>query len=220
MIAQFPQLEEHRDWAFSDAKREALRAEALDGHSGDLWVFGYGSLMWDPALRFTTVRRAHLRDHARRMILVDWRGARGTADAPGLMAALDHGPGCHGLVFRIAEADVDRETEILFRREMIAPGYHARFVTVDIDEAPARALAFVADHTVDDIKPELSRAEQIRYIAHGAGFLGTSRDYLLNIVEHFETLGIHDPECSELLGAVDAYLETQDRAASGAETLR
>ena len=65
-------------------KRETLRTNALEGHStSDLWVFAYGSLMWDPAIRFTEVRRAHVRDHARRFILKDIYGARGTAEAPG-----------------------------------------------------------------------------------------------------------------------------------------
>ncbi len=55
----------------SDATREALRAEALDVHEGDLLVFAYGSLIWDPALDFAEVRRARAPDHARRFILVD-----------------------------------------------------------------------------------------------------------------------------------------------------
>ena len=209
VIEQFPQMEAHRDWTFTDTQREALRSAALSGHSGDLWVFGYGSLMWDPALRFAEVRRARVADHVRRMILVDWRGGRGSEDAPGLMAALDEGPGCDGLAYRIAADAVDSETEILFRREMVAPGYHARFVEAVLDDGPVRALAFVADHSVPDIQTELSTADQIRFIATGSGFLGSSRDYLANIVEHFEALGIHDEDCVSLLQSVDAQLSTQ-----------
>jgi hypothetical protein len=77
-------------WWYSDEEREAMRAKALAKHGGgDLWVFAYGSLMWDPGLYFEEVRRAWLPDHARRLILKDIYGARGTAEAPGLMAALD-----------------------------------------------------------------------------------------------------------------------------------
>src|SRR6056297_844990 len=122
LVAQEPEL---RDWVYPEARREALRAEALAGHSGDLWVFGYGSLMWNPALRFAEVRRAHVARHARRLILVEFRGGRGTKEAPGLMATLDTGDGCDGLAFRIAAADVETETDILFQREMLAPGYLA-----------------------------------------------------------------------------------------------
>lgn len=202
LFAQFPQMEAHRDWPYAEDEREALRAEALADHEGDLWVFGYGSLMWDPALRFAEVRRARVEGYARRMILVDWRGARGTEAAPGLMAALDRGDGCEGLAFRIARDAVDHETAILFRREMIAPGYLARFVTATLDDGDVRALAFLADHAVEDIRGDLTHAEQVDMIATGVGFFGSSRDYLANIVDHFETLGIDDADCAGLLRAV------------------
>lgn len=204
-LAREPAL---RDWVYSDCRRKAIRAEALADHAGDLWIFGYGSLMWDPALRFAEVRRAHVAGHARRLILVDTRGGRGTKEAPGLFATLDAGEGCEGLAFRIAAADVEAETEILFRREMIAPGYLARFIPARIGEADIRVLTFVADHDVPDIRPDLTHEEQVRYVAHGAGDLGTSREYLANIVGHFTHLGITDAHCSDLLRAVDAYLAT------------
>lgn len=188
----------------SDARREALRAEALAGHGGDLLVFAYGSLLWDPALEFTEVRRAHAPRHARRFILVDIYGARGTEEAPGLMAALDDGAGCDGLVFRIPTETVDRETEILFRREMIGPGYHARMIPVVIDGAEARALTFVADHDDPLMRADITRAEQVRYAATGQGFLGSSYDYLANTVAHLAEVGITDADASDLLAAVTA----------------
>jgi len=185
--------------------REALRAEALAGHAGDLWIFAYGSLIWDPALDFAEVRRAHAPHHARRFILVDTHGARGTAEAPGLMAALDEGQGCDGVVFRIAADKVDTETEILFRREMIGPGYLARVIPVVIDGNVARALSFVADHDDPLMRADISRADQIRYAATGTGFLGTSFDYLQSTVDHLAEVGITDPDASDLLAAVRAW---------------
>lgn len=203
LIEQKPHL---RDWVYPKARREAIRVEALAGHSGDLWIFGYGSLMWNPALRFAEVRRAHVADHARRLILVEYRGGRGSAEAPGLIAVLDAGRGCDGLAFRIAAADVQTETDILFQREMLAPGYLARFIPARIGDEEVRALTFVADHDVPDIRPDLTHEEQVRYVAHGAGDLGTSRDYLAGIVEHLTHLGIADADCTHLLQAVDARL--------------
>lgn len=194
----------------SDAEREALRAEALAGHAGDLLIFAYGSLIWDPALDFTEVRRAHAPRHARRFILVDTYGGRGSAEAPGLMAALDEGAGCDGLVFRVEAAKVDTETEILFRREMIAPGYHARMIPVVIDGQAGRALSFVADHDDPLMQADIPRAAQIRYAATGQGFLGTSLDYLQSTVAHLAEVGIDDPDASALLAEVLAY-----RAANG-----
>ncbi|MCR9151474.1 MAG: gamma-glutamylcyclotransferase [Rhodobacteraceae bacterium] len=203
LIVQEPHL---RDWVYPEERRAAIRGEALAGHSGDLWIFGYGSLMWNPALRFAEVRRAHVPGHARRLILVEYRGARGTMDAPGLMATLDAGDGCDGLAFRIAAEDVETETDILFQREMLAPGYLARFVPARIGDETVRVLTFLADHAVPDVRPDLTHDEQVRYVAHGAGDLGTSRDYLAGIVGHLGQLGIVDRSCTELLDAVDAYL--------------
>ncbi|MDG3040859.1 gamma-glutamylcyclotransferase [Roseicyclus marinus] len=188
-----------------DAVREGLRREALAGHAGDLWVFAYGSLIWDPALDFAEVRRAHAPGHARRFILVDRHGGRGTAEAPGLMAALDHGAGCEGVAFRIAADKVDRETEILFRREMIGPGYHARFIPVEIAGRAARALSFLADHDDPSMEGDIARAVQVRYAATGVGFLGTSYDYLASTVAHLAEVGIEDEDASALLEDVRTY---------------
>ncbi|MGG7645410.1 gamma-glutamylcyclotransferase [Rhodovulum sp. YNF3179] len=207
MIAEHPHMEEFRAKFHTDAEREALRAKALAGREGDLWVFAYGSLMWDPALRFAEVRRAHLDGYARRFMLKD-EGARGSKEAPGLMAALDRGEGCEGLAFRIREAEVGAETEILFRREMIGPAYLAKFVTVRLDETEVAALTFLANHASPDIDPQIPHSDQVRHIATGHGILGSNRDYLVNVVEHFAHLGIEDPHCSTLLRDVDAYLET------------
>jgi cation transport protein ChaC len=68
---------------YDDDTREGLRRAALAGHEGDLWVFGYGSLIWDPALEFAEVRRAFAPNHRRRFILEDIYGGRGTPTAPG-----------------------------------------------------------------------------------------------------------------------------------------
>ncbi len=144
--------------------------------------------------------------HARRFILMDDKGARGTKDAPGLMAALDTGEGCDGLAFRIRAEDVEVETQILFRREAIGPGYIPGFVPVRIGGAEVRALTFLADHDYPGIRGDITRSEQIRFIATGAGFLGTSREYLANVVNHFTHLEIVDGHSTDLLYAVDKYL--------------
>jgi cation transport protein ChaC len=211
LIADLPALEPRRHEFHTDAVREAIRADALEGHEGDLWVFAYGSLMWDPALRFTDLRRARAEGHARRFILVDDAG-RGSQDAPGLMAGLATGDGCAGLALRIAVDAVDTETEILFRREVIAPGYVPAFVPVRIGDDTVQALTFLVDHACKDIQPGLTHDQQVRYIATGEGFLGTSRDYLANIVSHFDTLGIEDAHCTTLLRDVNALRAAEARA--------
>lgn len=193
-------------WWYSEEERESLRTRELANFAGgDLWVFAYGSLMWDPALRFAEVRRARVSDHARRFILKDVHGARGTRRAPGLMVALDVGPGCDGLAFRIAAEHVDEETRVLWQRERVGPAYTASFVDAEISGAPVKALTFVADYEAELIDAGMTRDEQVRYAATGEGFLGTSLDYLRGITEKFASLKIYDPEVAALLADAEAY---------------
>lgn len=202
------------DWWYSDSEREAERAEILAGcRDTDLWVFGYGSLMWDPAFRFEEVRRAHVPGHARRFILKDIYGGRGTVDAPGLMVALDKGTRCDGLAFRISRENVDEETEVLWRRERIGPAYLPVFVEAIAADRPISALTFMADHEADLIDADLTRAQQIEYCATGTGFMGSSLDYLRNIHRQFAALGVQDDEVSALLRDTEAYLQSRPLSA-------
>ncbi len=197
------------DWWYPDSKREAERIEFLSANRDtDLWVFGYGSLMWDPALRFEEVRRMHLPGYARSFILKDIYGGRGTVDAPGLMVALDSGPGCDGLAYRISGKNLDEETEVLWRRERIGPAYKPVFAEVVGADTRIRALTFVADHEADLIDASLTRAQQIEYCATGKGFMGSSLDYLKNIHRQFAALGIQDDDVSELLRETEAFLNS------------
>lgn len=193
-------------WWYPDSEREAERAAFLAGHRDtELWVFGYGSLMWDPAMRFEEVRRARVPGYARRFILKDVYGGRGTVDAPGLMVALDKGPGCDGLAFRIARENIEEETEALWRRERIGPAYTPVFVEAVAADRRVMALAFVADHAAELIDAGLTRAQQVAYCASGSGFLGSSLDYLRNIDRQFSVLGIRDDEVSGLLRDAEAH---------------
>jgi len=202
------------NWWHTDEEREATRSRALAGRwDRDLWVFGYGSLMWDPAFRFTEVRRARVPAHERRFILKDIYGARGNEAAPGLMAALDQAgdggaAGCDGLLYRIDRRLLPTETAVLWQREMIGPAYRPEFVTAFIDDAPQEALAFVADHSAEIIAGDLSRAEQVRYLASGRGFLGSSLDYLRNVARKLNLLGIRDDDVEGLLRDAEAYATT------------
>lgn len=201
------------DWWYADDVREAERAATLDGRrDADLWVFGYGSLMWDPGVRFEEVRRAHVPGFARRFILKDVYGGRGTVDAPGLMVALDQGGGCDGLAFRISRANLDEETEVLWQRERIGPAYTPVFVEALAANTRLTVLTFVADHEADSIDAGLSRAQQIAYCATGSGFMGSSLDYLRNIARQFAVLGIQDDEVLELLREAEAYCASRPTA--------
>jgi cation transport protein ChaC len=188
------------DWRHADARREEMRRETFGGRAReDLWVFAYGSLMWDPGIRFAEVRKARLHGYRRHFGLKDVYGARGTLQNPGLLAALDVGDACDGLVFRILDEHVEEETEVLWRREMPLPGYLAKFLHVETTGGRLLALVFVADHAVDKIVPEIGRAEQIQYISTASGFAGSNLEYLENLAGQLTLLGIEDPDLVTLL---------------------
>lgn len=121
------------------------------------------------------------------------------------MAALDRGDGCHGLAFRVPAESVEKETRNLWAREMVLPSYVPRLLPADLDGESVIALAFLADHDSDMIRGDLTRDQQVRYLATGIGFLGSSRDYLETIARQFDALRIDDPDVSSLLADVRAF---------------
>ena len=186
------------DWRRPHEEREATRIEALDGRlHADLWVFGYGSLIWDPAIRVREIRKATVTGFHRSFCLKS-RIGRGSPEKPALIAALDHGGECRGLAFRIGKDDVEAETEILWMREMISNAYVPVFTGVDTPQGSAEALAFVINHHCGRYAPGLGPEETARIIATGEGILGANREYLFNLVEHLDILGIDDEELRDL----------------------
>lgn len=186
--------------------REAARHRVLaERPDPDLWVFAYGSLMWDPGIRFAEVRRARIDGYERKFILKDTFGGRGTHDSPGLMAALDHGVGCDGLAYRIPQALLDEETPHLWARERAGRAYCEAFVPTRLSDMTVTAVTFVADRGAEIIQPDLPRAEQVEYLARGEGFLGSSLDYIENLARHFELLKIDDAEVTSLLAEARAH---------------
>lgn len=191
-------------WRTPCEVREAERRDWLEGHwQEDLWVFGYGSLMWDPAIHFAEVRHATLEGFERSFCLWD-EGGRGTPQTPGLMLALDRGGRCEGLAFRIESAILDRETFLLFRREMIARAYLPEWVTLESAQGPLRALAFVANHANERIVPGIPLDRQAAMIARAEGHLGTAEAYLAHTHRKLEVLGIEDTYITDLHARVTA----------------
>ncbi|MCP4317587.1 MAG: gamma-glutamylcyclotransferase [Hyphomicrobiales bacterium] len=187
-------------WRLTDEKREATRIDTLEGHRDeDLWVFAYGSLMWDPGFEFEDVLKAHVPGYQRAFCLKDELGARGTLEVPGLMAALDTGGECTGLAFRIAKEHLEKETEILWRREMVTGVYVPTIVHGATTQGDVKCVTFVANHKASRIRSDLTREEKVRYLATGSGVLGTSLEYIENLADHLLALEIDDPYVFSLL---------------------
>ncbi|WP_050929970.1 gamma-glutamylcyclotransferase [Aestuariivita boseongensis] len=192
-------------WRMDHDAREENRQQVLkDRMDRDLWVFGYGSLIWDPGVYVEEYRFGTLHGWRRSFCML-LTGGRGSHDRPGLMAALDEGDLCHGVVIRIAGQLVDRETWYMWNREMFAGSYVPLFLPVDTPQGPVEALAFVMNHENFRYCPDISREEAARMIAEAEGNLGPNFDYLDNLVRHLDELGIEDRPMRDLHALAAAH---------------
>jgi cation transport protein ChaC len=194
-------------WRHSDEVIEQSRLALLGEHAScdDLWIYCYGSLMWDPGFHFTEVRLADAEGYQRRFTLRIELG-RGSRKFPGLMLSLEPQAGCcRGLAFRIAADAVHAESAILWRREMLRGGYSPALLPMSTPQGPITALAFVSNPAHASYVGELPLGETAAVIASGKGILGTNRQYLAQLAMQLDALGIEDPYVGELyrhIGAV------------------
>jgi cation transport protein ChaC len=195
-------------WRLSDEQLEATR-QALLGQMiaarQDLWVYGYGSLMWDPGFHFSEVRLARLQGYQRRFTY--WtRIARGTRERPALMLTLEKQPDeaccCTGLAFRIGAEAAEEESAMLWRREMLRNGYCPTLLPVDTPQGPLHALVFACNHAHDDYAGEMALDETAAIIAVAAGAIGSNREYLEQMATQLRALQIDDPYIEQLLQRV------------------
>lgn len=169
---------------------------------GDLWVFGYGSLMWDPGFAFTAAERAVLHGYHRAFCMYSERH-RGTPDRPGLVLALDAGGSCHGIAYRVRRSLAVEVLAYLWHREMPRYAYLPRSLGVRIGRGTARCVTFIADRASPKYAGRLAAAEAARVISGAVGERGTNRDYLASTIRHLDTLGIPARRIHEIQRIVD-----------------
>ena len=167
-----------------------------------MWVFGYGSLIWDPG--FPVAERCIARlDGWRRSFCMRSIHHRGTVDRPGLVLALDqaNGASCTGVAFRVQPGQEAATLFALRERELISSAYLERTLPVATDFGLLEALAYVIDP--DHVQYcDLDREEQARIIADAVGGRGLNRDYLWSTTAHLAELGISDPDLDWLASRV------------------
>jgi cation transport protein ChaC len=170
----------------------------------DLWVFGYGSLIWNPGFPFTERRLALLRGYHRKFCIYSHHH-RGTPERPGLVLGLDRGGSCRGVVFRVPADAVTATLDYLWDREMISGVYQPRMVPVRWRGGRVEACTFVVDRAHVQYCGSLGLDETVRFICQGIGKGGPNFDYLVNTVRHLHELGIPDPPLDTLLDAVERH---------------
>ena len=197
---------ELRRMVLPDEERMAsLRATLAEAPAkGDVWVFGYGSLIWNPAFHFVEKRTARIHGYHRRFCLWTPLG-RGTMDNPGLMLGLERGGACRGVIFRIAEDAVETELDILWRREMFTGAYRPTWMSAQSRGESFSAIAFVINRAHSRYAGRLSDDQVAHHIATAEGPMGACRDYLFETVAHLTELGIRDRGLEAMAARVRAY---------------
>jgi cation transport protein ChaC len=158
---------------------------------GDLWVFGYGSVMWRPGFPHRERHKARVHGYHRALCVWSW-AHRGTQARPGLVLGLDAGGSCLGMVFRVDAADKDAVADYLYSRELVVPGYPYRAVLLPLSVAgqAVRALSFVVDRKHPQYAGKLAPEAAARTVRHAVGKSGANTDYVASTVRHLDDLGI------------------------------
>ena len=195
----------------TDAEYAAGVAALLAGAppSGEVWIFAFGSLIWDPGFDHAEERLATIHGW-RRSFCIGWiRIYRGTPERPGIMLGLDRGGACRGVAFRLPPESTVRNLEIVFRREhpirWNTP--HMRWVTARTGAGPVRALAVQTRRSHPAYLPGLAEDVVVEALATAAGERGSMAAYLRSTIEHLEARGIHDRYLWRLQELVAARLE-------------
>ena len=172
----------------------------LEHAAEDLWVFGYGSLMWRPGFDFRERIEARLTG-AHRALCVYSFVHRGTPERPGLVLGLDRGGACRGIAFRVAETNRAATVAYLREREQVTSVYREVKRSLWLEnEARQRvsALVYVVDRGHVQYAGRLTLAEQLRYVQQGHGRSGNNRDYVLATVKSIEAQGFRDAQLHQL----------------------
>ena len=166
----------------------------------DLWVFGYGSLIWRPGFEFLERLPARLVG-AHRALCVYSHVHRGTPEKPGLVLGLDLGGACRGVAYRVAAKARSETIDYLRGREQVTAVYRevVRGVTLLAHpERQVRAVCYVVDRGHHQYAGRLDLASQLHHVRQGHGQSGQNRDYVLETVKALESMGCFDPELHRL----------------------
>jgi glutathione-specific gamma-glutamylcyclotransferase len=190
---------------------------AFDHANEDLWVFGYGSLMWRPGFAFAERVPARLVG-AHRALCVLSHVHRGTPERPGLVLGLDRGGTCRGIAYRVMAAQRSATIGYLRAREQVTMVYREStrpVVLLTHPEQRVRAVCYMVDRGHPQYAGRLDLATQLHFVRQGHGQSGRNRDYVLETVKEIEAQGIRDFELHLLAQRLHGIHETPPATAPG-----
>ena len=163
------------------------------------WVFGYGSLMWNPGFPFVQSGLARLAGFHRKLCVYSFH-YRGQPEKPGLVFGLDRGGSCIGMGFGVAAKDWPQTWDYLRAREQVTMVYRELFKDVTLaDGRKVKALTYVVDRRHSQCACGLADEEIARLVRQGAGVAGLNTDYVRNTHAHLKDLGITDPALERIV---------------------
>ena len=178
--------------------QDSRRQFITDDYAGDdIWVFGYGSLIWNPLIDFEERRDGTAFGYHKRFCLKTQIG-RGTPECPGLVLALDYGGSVKGQLFRISALKAARELDVLWKREMLNASYIPKWISCVSDGQRIKALGFVIRHDSPAFTERMTDDEVADIISQATGFLGPCSDYLFETEKALLAQGIKDPYLKRL----------------------
>jgi len=166
----------------------------MDENNGDLWVFGYGSLMWRPGFAHIERHQARITGYHRAFCVYSYHH-RGTPQKPGLVLGLSRGGACRGILYRVAADKAEETIAYLREREQVTAVYlEVRTKAVRLSDATwiDNVLTYVADPGHEQYAGRLDLTTQAKLIARGEGKSGLNPDYLASMIEHLQDSGIRD----------------------------
>ena len=166
-------------------------------NKGPVWVFGYGSLIWNPMLEYVVKRPARIRGYHRGFYC--WsRINRGSPEKPGLVLALDRGGSCRGLAYQLNLKSAQKELLILWRREMLGKVYVPKWVRAETQEGIVDAITFVIDRSSTAYTGKLEEDRIVSIAMEAFGHYGTCFDYLMETAKSLKQENIQDKKIFRL----------------------
>lgn len=160
--------------------------------SNDFWVFGYGSLMWNPGFDHVDVHRARMRGVHRAPCIYSWVH-RGTKQRPGIVLGLDRGGTCIGKAFRVTAQNREATLDYLRARELVTNVYLETTRTAELDNGQrVSTVTYIVDRDHEQYAGRLDHDALLRQIAGAVGKSGPNEAYILDTADHLEEMGIND----------------------------